>query len=309
MIGHSLEYVKNVAHADERLFDLASHLGRLVTESLLEEVYTTPKPGLVDCYSNGSHRDMCLATFERSAAALEPYFVQMARTGSRMIGQEEEIFDRIREIGKEAEREMYRATGGVNTHKGLIFSMGILCTAAAICIRKRSVVTIKELIYFEQKMVRNRLIQELEQIEQREGHDSNGEKLYCKQGVLGVRGEALSGYSSVISYALPVMTEGMQKGRDYNLVKLQTLFTIMSRAEDSNILARQDEKTLEYVQELAGNFLKLGGAYQIDAIGKCKEMDAVFIRKNISPGGCADLLAITIFLREVLYEYGRKDLF
>lgn len=286
---------------ENRLLDNVSKwIGQMAENALLEEVYTTPKPGLVDCYSNGSHRDMNVFTFESSARAIGPYFVQMAEAGWEMAYELERCFHKIRTIGKQAEMAMYAATNQVNTHKGLIFSLGILCAATGACFRKYKCVTWKELIQAEQKMVRNTLVEELNQIRDNKEVKSNGERLYQSLGTTGVRGEAISGFSSIKHISLPVMQEGIQKGYDYNLVKLQTLMVLMSRVEDSNVLARTNQNTLEEVQHVAKNFISRGGAYQKNAIAILKEMDAEFIQKNISSGGCADLLAITIYLKSVL---------
>ena len=283
---------------------IALQLGKLAHWALREELVTTPKPGLVDAYSNGAHRDMNFQTFEKSAQVLEPYFCQMAEAAQQ--GKEpEQIFREIRTIGIKAEKAMFTATQGANTHKGLIFSLGILCSGAAFLLKDRSVpLTEAGLFAVEQKMVSVPLGQELESLCQngarQEGAQTHGEQVLARYGARGARGEALSGYPSVRNLALPVMAAGVKAGRDWNAVKLQTLCTLMSQVEDSNILSRRDEPTLFRVQDIFRNFLKEGGAYQKEGEQKLKELDARFIRENISPGGSADLLAVTIFVFRLL---------
>ena len=106
----------------EKLTGTAEWIGNCAWNALIEEVNTTPKPGLVDLYSNGAHTDMDAETFRRSAEALRPFFVQMAREGLSFDGSAEELFMGLRSVGMDAEQAMYAATGGVNTHKGAIFT-------------------------------------------------------------------------------------------------------------------------------------------------------------------------------------------
>lgn len=275
-------------------------IGQMAWEALLEEVYTTPKPGLVDTYSNGAHSDMDVELFERSASVLRPYFVRMAEAGYRSQKHPSAIFPELRSIGIEAEKAMYKATGNVNTHKGLIFSLGILCGAAASCIRWDGYVSIKNLIRTEEHMVRPALIAELNAIRQKETEESHGEELYKRQGTMGVRGEALGGYASIRIIGLPVMQEGIRKGYGWNEIKLQVLMEFMAQVEDTNVIYRTSEEVLEDTQRIAREFLKKGGAYRKDAIKELTKLDEQFINENISHGGCADLLAITIFLHSVL---------
>lgn len=267
--------------------------------ALLEEVYTTPKPGLVDLYSCGAHKDMNVHTFEKSALALRPYFIRMAQQGYSLSCSEEALFCEIRKTGMQAEEAMYRATAGVNTHKGLIFTIGLYCAAAGRCIQKYGEIREEMLRTIQQKMTAEILKKELEAIKQKEAV-SHGEKNIQNYGTTGIRGEAISGYPAVWEYGLSTLREGIKEKRAYNLVKIQTLFVLMSRLEDSNILARKNQDTLLEVQMQAGRFLEEGGAYAKDAGRKLMRMDAEYIDKNISAGGCADLLATAIFMEFLL---------
>lgn len=279
----------------------ALYIGNLAYQALLEEVYTSPKPGLVDPYSNGAHTDMNVKTFEKSAAALKPYFITMALEGFRSWEAPPVLFERIRRIGILAERAMYQATEGVNTHKGLIFNLGILCAASGACLRAYQGIYLEQLLGFEQAMVREILTKEVKQME---GFKTGGEKNLTLYGSLGARGEAINGYSSVCLYSLPVLLEGIKEKKDWNLVKLHTLFHLMSQVEDSNIIARHNPQVLKEVKQQAQEFLDAGGAYRPDCIKRLEEMDEAFIKRNISSGGSADLLAVTIFLARLVNEKG-----
>lgn len=275
----------------------AFHIGNMAYRAMLEEVYTSPKPGLVDLYSPGAHKDMNVASFERSAAALEPYFAAMALEGLKFPGTPRLLFDRIRRIGLSAEAAMYKATDGVNTHKGLIFHMGILSAAAGACIGTYGAMAPERLMEMEQAMVRDTLIKEVKEMRE---FTSNGGKNLNQYGTAGARGEAISGYSSVRRIALPAMEKGLREGRDWNRIKLETLFMLMSRVEDSNILARHNPTVLMEVQNTAMDFLRAGGAYTNKSMLTLKRLDEDFIKKNISAGGCADLLALAIFMTELV---------
>ena len=264
----------------------AFHIGNMAYRAMLEEVYTSPKPGLVDLYSSGAHKDMNVVSFERSAAALEPFFAAMALEGLKF-----------------SEAVMYKATGGVNTHKGLIFHMGIISGAAGACIGTYGAVTLKRLMEMEQAMVRETLIKEVKEMRE---FTSNGEKNLHQYGTAGARGEAISGYSSVCRIALPTMEKGLREGRDWNRIKLETLFMLMSRVEDSNILARHNPTVLMEVQNTARDFLRAGGAYTNKCMLTLKRLDEDFIKKNISAGGCADLLALAIFMAELVKGPGKE---
>lgn len=274
---------------------VAAQIAETAEWALTEEVRTTPKPGLVDCYSNGAHTDMNLQTFLKSAAALRPYFKKMAECGWMYYRTPETMFLEIREIGKAAERAMYRATGGINTHKGLVFAIGILSAAAASVYRRYGSYVQEAVFATEQEMVQKILFCELAQ-QQFTRPETHGEAVYHKYGSLGARGEALAGYATVREIALPVMESGMREAREFELVKLQTLLALMGRVEDSNILSRSSMERLREVQHMARKFLNAGGMYRPGGIETMKKWDALFVQWNISPGGSADMLAITLFL-------------
>ena len=124
-------------------------IGQLAANALLEEVFTAPKPGLVDPYSNGAHKDMNLETFKESIKAITPYFEEMALQGILMYREPQNLFPAIRRTGQKAEQAMYQATGGINTHKGAIFTLGIFSAAAAVCLSTFSFITLDALLETE----------------------------------------------------------------------------------------------------------------------------------------------------------------
>ena len=280
----------------------AEWIGRCAWNALIEEVNTSPKPGLVDLFSNGAHTDMDAETFRRSADALRPFFVKMAQEGLTFDGTAEELFMGLRIVGLDAEHAMYAATGGVNTHKGIIFTFGIFCAAAGRCLRENHRITATNLLGIEQAMTVRVLTAELEKLKGITGTtelSTHGERNLRRYGTAGCRGEAIEGYPGVFGIALPVLREGIRQRREWNSIKLQALLTLMANTEDSNILSRQNPAVLRDVQQEMQEFLRYGGAYRKDAIKLLEEMDGDYTRRNISAGGCADLLATAIFILEL----------
>lgn len=280
----------------------AEWIGKCAWNALIEEVDTTPKPGLVDLYSNGAHTDMDAATFRRSADALRPFFVKMAREGLSFDGSAQELFMGLRGVGMDAEQAMYEATHGVNTHKGAIFTFGIFCAAAGRCVKEQRAITALGLLEMEQEMTVRVLTVELEKLRgsiRTPGIETHGERNLHRYGTAGCRGEAIEGYPGVFGIALPVLRAGRADGRDWNRVKLQALLTLMAHTEDSNILSRHNPAVLRAVQEEMREFLRCGGAYREDAVRLLEEMDADYSRRGISAGGCADLLAAAVFILEL----------
>ena len=268
----------------------AEWIGECAYNALIEEVNTTPKPGLVDLYSNGAHTDMDAETFRRSAEALRPFFVQMAREGLSFDGSAEELFMGLRSVGMDAEQAMYAATGGVNTHKGAIFTFGIFCAGAGRCLKEQRELTALGLLEMEQEMTVRVLTAELEKLRGKisaAGQATHGERNLHRYGTAGCRGEAIEGYPGVFGIALPVLRAGLSSGRDWNRVKLQALLTLMAHTEDSNILSRHNPAVLRDVQEEMLELLRCGGAYREDAIKLLEDMDADYSRRGISAGGCA----------------------
>lgn len=288
----------------------AEWIGKCAWNALIEEVDTTPKPGLVDLYSNGAHTDMDAATFRRSADALRPFFVKMAREGLSFDGSAQELFMGLRGVGMDAEQAMYEATHGVNTHKGAIFTFGIFCAAAGRCVKEQRAITALGLLEMEQEMTVRVLTAELEKLRgsiRTPGIETHGERNLHRYGTAGCRGEAIEGYPGVFGIALPVLRAGLADGRDWNRVKLQALLTLMAHTEDSNILSRHNPAVLRAVQEEMREFLRGGGAYREDAVRLLEEMDADYSRRGISAGGCADLLAAAVFILELTEGGGVAD--
>lgn len=251
----------------------------------------TPKPGLVDRNNSGAHSDMDIYTFLSSASVLHPYFAEMAAEGRRFTDSDlSELLGILRPIGIEAEKVMFKITKGVNTHKGLIFSLGILSAAAARQFEQNRNFHAEDICRTASFMCRGIVEKELKGSDRAE---TTGEKLYRSEGISGIRGEAEAGFPSVISSGLPALRNS---DGDWNIRLIDTLLHLMTVVQDSNVLGRQDQNTLKIIRKQVKEVLLTGGASDDRGMEILKQMDMEFIEKNISPGGSADLLAVTVFL-------------
>ena len=270
----------------------ARRTAQLACQALLYEVAATPKPGLVDRLNNGSHGDMDFFTFQASAAALWPYFETCAGIGAETRElSPEETFGRLRIPGMLAEGEMLRATGGVNTHKGAIFSLGILC--AALGRLSWDFADKPQLLLWECSRMAAGLVAKDFAGLTAETAKSTGEKLYLRHGITGVRGQAEAGFPAVLNVGLPKLEESLEKGLSLNDAGCAALLAMIASAVDTNLIARSDYETQQRIARETAVLLEKDPFPGEEAL---KQMDADFIEKNLSPGGSADLLAMTYFL-------------
>ena len=262
---------------------------RLAVRALLYEVTTTPKPGLVDRRNSGSHKDMDVFTFMDSAAALYPYFEACAQTGRETAEQPApETFAALRPLGCEAEGEMLDATGGVNTHKGAVFSVGIVC--AALGRLDRSLWAEAARVLAEVSAMTAGLTEKDFAGVTAENAATVGQKLYIQYGITGVRGQVEAGLPTVLNVGLPVLEEGLAKGYDFDRAGGGALLAILANSTDTNIIARSSrERQLALTEELKA-LLAQTPYPDKDALAA---LDDRFIAENLSPGGSADLLALT----------------
>lgn len=295
-------------HTKEKQRFLA-YLKTALGDSLMDEVSATPKPGLVDLHDSGAHTDMDFQTFKYSTEAIVPWLFAMAQQGSNWshlfkergsssgAAEAEALFLSLRPMGLAAEQAMFAATGGVNTHKGMIFSMGLVSAAAGFIFSKGGTLRAENLLDFAKMMCAEPLKADFAAISF-DNPKTHGERLYVKYGCLGIRGEAAGGFPSVREVSLPIIKEVLRQfpSGDWNRICLQTLLKLMEHVDDTNVLFRTDYTSLLYVKEKAGEILTLGGSFTDSGIAALRQLNEDFILKNISPGGCADLLAITLFL-------------
>ena len=268
----------------------AGTVARLAAQSLLYEVCTTPKPGLVDQANSGSHKDMDIFTFMSSVSALWPYFEKCAVTGRQTAEADPtETFQKLRWSGKLAEQAMWKATNGVNTHKGAIFSLGVLCGALGRLPRER---------WWESELVLGECARMTAGLSERDfgqgaATQTVGQRLYAKYGLRGIRGEAEQGFPSVLNAGLPKLEQGIAEGLSFNDAGCAALLALIAAATDTNLIARSNRETQIHVTEQVREILAYFPFPDRKALNK---LDKVFIQENLSPGGSADLLAMTYML-------------
>lgn len=268
-------------------------IAAFASEAMLCEVAAYPSPGLVSSISKGAHIDMDHYSFIKSTTILSKYMVLFAQEGYSEKTPKE-IFGAIRNIGIEAESEMFKGTKGINTHKGMIFLLGISCAAVAkVMYDKKSFGEIQDIIV---QMTRGLVQNELSCMDKNKAK-SYGEKLFLKYNVEGIRGQVEKGIPLVFDYSLEVYKK--TKSLKLNDRLIHTLIYIMKYCEDSNVLHRHSMETLAEVKQKAIHIISLGG--MTTEIGKkaIGALDIEFIKRNISPGGSADLLAVTLFFNSV----------
>ena len=271
-------------------------VAHLATRALKAELNTTPKPGLVDTHDSGAHRDMDHALMMRSIRAMHPYFVRLATLG--YDSPKLPAHDDIVSIGLEAEKAMFKSTGGVNTYKGALFSMGLALTAATYIIGRGKVATTthgKE--YVPGDLLSAIIIQLANGFPDTRGtHGSQAKQAAQAGGSLkSALDNAREGYSQLFGEWLPFY-ETRIKGDD-SYVKHKTLLRIMCDLDDTNIVYRTDYDTMLNVKTLARHLLEDFSEAGID------DLNRDFVSRNISPGGSADMLALVVFL----FGITRKD--
>lgn len=265
----------------------AARLGRLAVRALHGEATLAGKPGLVGPEGSGAHTDMTLATFQRSLFALRGYFPDIAALGA--AGAD---LAQLRGCGRAAEVAMLRATGGVNTHRGAVFHLGLLCAASGALVARDGAVdaydacewvgaTHGAVLRGEVRMARGA---------------THGAAVARSLGVGGARTEAAGGYASVRGHALPALRAAFAATGDRGRAALHALFALIAHVDDSNLAWRGGRAGLDWARAAAGRFLADGGALTPDWRQRAAALRAAFIARRLSPGGSADLLAVALFL-------------
>ncbi len=254
-------------------------IAHLATDALRTELHTTPKPGLVDRNDNGAHKDMNLALMGRSIDALQPYFVKLALLGyNETMPKTEEV----RQIGIEAERAMLNATGGVNTHRGALFSMGLATLAGAWCMKHDGNV--------DEQQLRDLIMQVAKGFAPTAG--THGNDAVNAHRVTGALDLAKAGYERLFNDWLPAYRGYLAENAETACHKL--LLLIMSQLDDTNVIHRVGYDQAQQVKQEA---LTLLNGYSATGM---EEMNRDFIARNVSPGGSADMVALTLFIHTIL---------
>ncbi len=249
--------------------------------ALMYEVCTTPKPGLVDRHNNGSHRDMDLFTFLDSTAALLPYWHQAVSIGQETAGLlPEETFARLREAGLAAERAMFRATGGVNTHKGAVFSLGCVLGAAGRLWTPEGPCRDAARLLAECALMSASAAEEAFSALTPETARTFGARLYLETGLRGIRGEVAGGFPSVLETGLPTLRALLREGVSLERAGISVLLALMARTSDTNLIARGGPEGQRWAAAQAAELLAQSPLPALEAV---EALDREMIRKEPLP--------------------------
>lgn len=273
--------------------------------ALLYEVSATPKPGLVDRNNSGSHKDMDFFTFLDSSAALIPWFRDFFCIGWEHCDEtEESLFSRLRFAGQEAEASMFAATNQINTHKGLIFAAAIILGALGKAYAVQNTLNTSQASGNASHVAVNSgvpaaailslcsqiAVHSLSDFERNQ--KTAGERIHTAYGISGARGEAAAGFPSALTYGLPALKHGLALGFSLNDAASFALISMISQVDDTNMIHRGGLSLAAQSKKEAGAILSKITPDNLHEI--LTDLDASYIQKNLSPGGCADLLAISL---------------
>ncbi len=279
--------IGRVAHPTQA----SEQLARLVMRSLYAELVLYPKPGLVSMVDNGSHQDMNAQTFMRSLFALRHYFRCIALAGAAGAP-----FAQLRQLGLAAETAMLRATQGINTHRGAIFSLGLLCAAAARCQALG--------LRMSAAQIRAQLLAEWGQdLQQHQSLPaSHGAQVAHALALGGAREQAADGFPTVFAIALPHWQALQAQGRQGQALQVEVFFVLLAHLQDTNVLYRGGLAGAQLVQQQAQQFLAAGGTATEDWSARAIACHQRVVKANLSPGGAADLFAATYFIQSLLEQ-------
>ncbi|OEC35716.1 triphosphoribosyl-dephospho-CoA synthase [Pseudomonas cuatrocienegasensis] len=277
----------NALTALQPQLSLGDCLADMAVDALIDEADLSPKPGLVDRRGSGAHTDLHLGLMHASALSLWPCFKAMAEAAQQRGEITQALREDVGRIGRDGEVEMLRVTGGVNTHRGAIWAMGLLSAAAALDTRALAPA---------QVAVRAARLALLSDRAAPASSDSHGAQVCRLYGVHGAREEAQLGFPAVIQQALPQLARSRAAGAGEQGARLDALLAIMTQLADTCVLYRAGIAGLTCMQQGAQAVLKAGGSTSLAGRRRLRELERDMLRLRASPGGAADLLAAALFL-------------
>jgi len=269
--------------------DVASRLADHAVAALVDEAMLTPKPGLVDLRGSGAHRDLSWPLMCASACALRPAFERMALAGLHFAADAPQLRRRIGAIGRDAEDLMMAASGGVNTHRGAIWALGLLVTAAAAQARTDAGTI----------AARAGRLAAIADPGAPLRTGNKGEQACIEHGVGGARGQARAGFPHVVDHALPMLALARARGDAEHHARVNALLAVMATLDDTCLLARGGRKALDAAQDGARRVLACGGIATPNGRRAFDVLEARLRRLHVSPGGAADLLAAALLLDRI----------
>jgi triphosphoribosyl-dephospho-CoA synthase len=275
-------------------------LGALARQALIAEAELTPKPGLVDRRGSGAHADLSLAVMRRSAFAIEPFIRHMAFQSMNQCPSPR-LRATLAATGRIAESAMLRVTDGTNTHKGAIWTLGLLAAAAVINQTRAGRFSFDAVFIARTAGLIASFDDSDESAPNAERQTPNallshGQIVAQRFGVTGARGEAIKGFPHIVEIGLPVLRAGrLTHGRE-SIARLDALLSIMAQLDDTCLLYRGGKEALQAAKEGATAAIDAGGAGSTRGQKCLFALDQRLLDLGVSPGGSADLLAGTLFL-------------
>ncbi|MDO8251906.1 MAG: triphosphoribosyl-dephospho-CoA synthase MdcB [Rhodoferax sp.] len=273
---------------------MARRSGLAAVRALYAEIALEPKPGLVSFRDCGSHHDMNGTTFLRSLFALRGYFPRMAQAGG-----EGRSFAVLEALGKNAEARMLVATRGINTHRGAVFGLGLLCASAGQVHAQGLLFSAQHLravllsTWGEALAVRAKLARYA-------SPTSNGQRVAQRYGMCSAGEEAAQAFPTLFDVTLPALQAALAAGALTRAARVQALFATMAVLDDTNNVHRGGIEGLRFVQSSARSFLAAGGVLQTDWLRHARAIHAAFVQRRLSPGGSADVLASACWVDELV---------
>lgn len=273
---------------------VAQRSGRAAVRALYAEIALEPKPGLVSFQDCGSHHDMNGTTFLRSLFALRSYFPRMVQAG-----EDGSSFAVLETLGKNAEARMLVATRGINTHRGAVFGLGLLCASAGQVHAQG--------LHFTPQHLRAVLLSTWgEALAARAraarlaSPTSNGQRVAQRYGMRSAGDEAAQAFPTLFEVTLPALQAALAAGAYERAARVQALFATMAALDDTNNVHRGGIEGLRFVQSSARSFLSAGGILQTDWLLHARALHTAFVQRRLSPGGSADVLASACWVDELM---------
>ena len=268
--------------------------GLAAVRALYAEVALEPKPGLVSFRDCGSHTDMNAQTFMRSLFALRGYFPCMVWAGHAGAP-----FAVLEDLGKSAETRMLTATHGINTHRGAIFGLGLLCAGAGQLLAQGLPFTSQHVRAVLMSTWGNALTQRA-RAARLSAPVSNGQRAARRFGLRSAGDEAAQAFPVLFDVTLPALQAALQAGAGERAARVQALFATMAELDDTNCVHRGGIDGLRFVQASARQFLQAGGVFQTSWLQHARAIHAACVARKLSPGGSADVLASACWVQSVL---------
>ncbi|WP_120429916.1 triphosphoribosyl-dephospho-CoA synthase [Acinetobacter baylyi] len=271
-------------------FSTAEYLADLAVQALIDEVNLTPKPALVDRRGGGAHDDLNLELMEKSAYSLFPMFKAMAETAEIHREVNQALREDIGQLGRQGEQRMLQVTHGINTHRGAIWSIGLVLTATALTLYKQKPCLITEICKTaaEIALLEDRFIPKQQ--------FSHGQMVRQKFGINGAKQQAQQGFPIILEFGLVQLQCSRALNTTETEARLNALLAMMAELSDTCVVHRAGLDGLNMMQSGAREVLQLGGCSTNEGQQRLEQLEQNLLRIRASAGGAADLLATLLFL-------------